>query len=366
MLNKRMSVIDSSGIRKVFDLAAKIDNPINLSIGQPDFDVPDEIKEASINAIRKGKNRYTLTQGITELREAVREFLEKEKKIPARLEEVVITSGVSGALVLAFLALFGEGDEIIIPDPYFVMYKHLLRLFGATPVYADTYPDFKLTAERIEPLISSKTRAIIAGSPSNPTGAVIIKEDWIEIVELAKKKNLLIISDEIYDSFVYDAEIFSPGSIYENVLTMGGFSKSHAMTGWRLGYTVGPKEIISAMITVQQYSFVCAPSMVQEAGLTALKVDTSEKRELYRKKRNKLIAALKNKYKICGGQGAFYLFVEVPKGTAAEFCQRAITEEKLLIIPGNVFSERDTHFRISYAASDETLERGIAALNKLA
>jgi aspartate/methionine/tyrosine aminotransferase len=365
-LNDRMNLIDSSGIRKVFDLAAKLENPINLSIGQPDFDVPGPVKHAAMEAIWNGRNRYTLTQGVGPLREALVDHLREKKGIACGVENVIVTSGVSGALVLAFLALFGRGDEVIVPDPYFVMYKHLLRIFDGTPVYADTYPDFKMTAARVAPLITPKTKAIIVGSPSNPTGVILEENEWSDLVELARHHNLLILSDEIYDAFVYDAAPFSPGSIYENVLTMGGFSKSHGMTGWRLGYTAGPVEIIRAMITLQQYTFVCAPSMVQEAGLVALGYDTDEFRERYKAKRDKMVSALSAKYRIAPSGGAFYLFLAAPGGSATEFCSRAITEKKLLTIPGNVFSERDTHFRLSYAASEEMLDRGIEALLDLA
>lgn len=349
-------MIDSSGIRKVFDLAATLENPINLSIGQPDFDVDDAIKQAAIDAIHAGKNRYTLTQGIPPLRQALAARLQVD------VDRIMVTSGVSGGLVLAFMALFGKGDEVIVPDPYFVMYKSLLKLYDATPAIVDTYPDFKLTAERIATHITPRTKAIIVGSPSNPTGVVLSESEWREIVALARKHDLLIISDEIYDAFVYDEPPFSPGSIYENVLTLGGFSKSHGMTGWRLGYAAGPIEIIRAMITLQQYTFVCAPSMVQEAGVKALTIPTDRYREAYKKKRDKMIAALSGKYKIAPTGGAFYLFPEAPGGNATNFCMRAIEEKKLLLIPGNVFSERDTHFRLSYAASDETLDRGIEAL----
>lgn len=366
-LHERMNLIDSSGIRKVFDLAATLSDPINLSIGQPDFDVPDAVKEAAIAAIRAGKNRYTLTQGTLELRDAVRRHLEAEKGVAVGADQVMISSGVSGGLVLAFLACFGPGDEVIIPDPYFVMYKHLLRLFGATPVYADTYPDFQLTAERVESLITPRTRAIIAGSPGNPTGAVLSEASWRGLVALAEKHDLLLLSDEIYDAFCYDGKPFSPGAISEKVLTMGGFSKSHAMTGWRLGYAAGPADVIKAMITLQQYTFVCAPSMVQEAAAeAALAFSPAEYRESYRAKRDRMIEALKGKYRIEGAQGAFYLFAEAPGGDATAFCTRAIQERKLLVIPGGVFSERDTHFRLSYAASDRMLERGIEALLALA
>lgn len=369
-LHERMSRIDSSGIRKVFDLAATMDDPINLSIGQPDFDVPEPVKEAAIAAIRAGKNRYTLTQGTEGLRRGVREHLAATKGIEAKPEEIMISSGVSGGLVLAFLAAFGAGDEVIVPDPYFVMYKHLLRIFDATPVYADTYPDFQLTAERVAPLITPRTRAIIVGSPANPTGVVLTEESWRGLIELARKHDLLIISDEIYDAFVYDRRPFSPGAEHDRVLTLGGFSKSHAMTGWRLGYAAGPAELIRAMITLQQYTFVCAPSMVQEAAAdAALALSTAGHRELYRARRDRMLEALAGKYRIAGAQGAFYLFIEVPESAApnaTEFSLRAIREKKLLVIPGNVFSERDTHFRLSYAASDAMIDRGLEALLALA
>lgn len=361
-LNERMKLIDSSGIRKVFDLAAKLENPINLSIGQPDFDVHPAIKDSAIEAIGIGRNRYTLTQGIPPLREAIRDHLSREKDVSVELDQIIVTSGVSGALVLAFMTLFGPGDEVIVPDPYFVIYKSLLQMYGAKPVLVDTYPDFKLTAERVKPLITDRTKAIILGSPSNPTGVVLNEKEWKDLVDLARERNLLIISDEIYDAFVYDDKPFSPGSIYPNTLTLGGFSKSYAMTGWRLGYCAGPSEIIKAMITLQQYTFVCAPSMVQEAGIKALSLSTEDVRRSYKAKRDKMIKALSPKYKIAPTGGAFYLFPEAPGGSATKFCMRAIEEKKLLLIPGNVFSDRDTHFRLSYAASDEMLDRGIEAL----
>lgn len=366
LLNERMNLIDSSGIRKVFDLAATLKDPINLSIGQPDFDVPDVVKDEAIRAIKNGHNRYTLTQGIPQLRCAVASHLGKTKGMACGEDDVVITSGVSGGLMLAFLALFGRGDEVIIPDPYFVMYKHLVRIFDATPVYADTYPDFQMRAACVEKLITPRTKAILVGSPSNPTGAVLDRGAWDELIALCRRRDILLISDEIYDEFVYDAPAFSPASVYEKTLTLGGFSKSYAMTGWRLGYAVGPPELVKAIITLQQYSFVCAPSMVQDAGLAALGVDPTPFRAVYKAKRDKLVRALTGVYRMAPAGGAFYLFPEAPGGHGTAFCTRAAQEKKLLIIPGCVFSERDTHFRLSYAVSDEMLDRGIEALLDLA
>lgn len=363
MIAKRMAKLDASGIRKVFDLAAKLENPINLSIGQPDFDVPDPVKEAAIQAIRNGHNRYTATQGIPQLHAALRKHILKHKHFEP--ESLLVTSGVSGALVLAFLVLINEGDEVLIPDPYFVMYKHLVNLCHGVPVYIDTYPDFRVTAERIKPHITPKTKMLLLNSPANPTGAVTEKAELEKIAALAKKHNLLIISDEIYDFFSYDAKPFSIGSIYPHTLVMGGFSKSHAMTGWRLGYVTGPHGMVDEMAKLKQYSFVCAPSFAQYAGVKALETDTSHYCEQYRHKRDLMYNGLREAgYEVEKPGGAFYIFPKVPWGTDHEFVAEAI-QHKLLIIPGSVFSEKGTHMRISYAATDETIKRGLAVLKAL-
>jgi len=363
MIARRMAKIDSSGIRRVFDLAARLEDPVNLSIGQPDFPVPEPVREAAKQAIDAGFNRYTVTQGIAEFREALAERLRREKGYEP--EALFITSGVSGGLLLAFLALFEPGDEVLIPDPYFVMYKHLVNLAGATPVFVDTYPDFRATAARLEPYLSERTKAVLLNSPANPTGAVLNAEELREVADLAQRRGVLLISDEIYDAFVYDGPYASAAPLAERTLLLGGFSKSHAMTGWRLGYAAGPADLIGEMVKLQQFSFVCAPSFAQYAGLRALEVDTSEHREAYRRKRDRLYEGLKDRFDVAKPGGAFYMFPRAPWGTATEFVSQAIANG-LLVIPGGVFSERDTHFRIAYAAADETIERGIEILNRLA
>ncbi len=364
MIAKRMAKLDSSGIRKVFDLAAAMKNPINLSIGQPDFDVPEPVKEAAIEAIRAGKNRYTVTQGIPQLHEALRRRIVRDKGVEP--EGILVASGVSGALMLAVLVLVNEGDEVIIPDPYFVMYKHLVNLCAGTPVFVDTYPDFRVTAERIAKKITPKTRLLLLNSPANPTGAVMDDAELPKIAALAKKHNLVVISDEIYDFFSYEGPRKSIAAIYPNTLLMGGFSKSHAMTGWRLGYVAGPKEIVAEMTKLQQFSFVCAPSFAQVAGVTALETDTSPFREQYRAKRDLIYNGLRDAgYEVQKPEGAFYIFPKAPWGTDQEFVAEAIRNE-LLIIPGSVFSERATHLRISYAATDETIRRGLDVLRRIA
>ena len=363
MIARRMARIDSSGIRKVFDLAAGLKDPVNLSIGQPDFDVPAPVREAAKQAIDRGLNKYTLTQGTAELREAVAAFLRREKGYEP--EALFITSGVSGGLLLAFLVLFEPGDEVVIADPYFVMYKHLVNLVGATPVFVDTYPDFRATAARIEPHLTARTKAILLNSPCNPTGAVLEEADLREVADLARRRGVLIISDEIYDAFCYDGRYASAAPLAERALLLGGFSKSHAMTGWRLGYAAGPKDIIGEMVKLQQFSFVCAPSFAQAAGVKALEVDTTPFRDAYRRKRDLVCDGLRARFDLETPGGAFYVFPKAPWGTGTEFVAAAI-RAGLLIIPGNVFSERDTHFRISYAAPDEALRRGVDILNRLA
>ncbi|MGQ3683568.1 MAG: pyridoxal phosphate-dependent aminotransferase [Candidatus Loosdrechtia sp.] len=358
-----MSKLDSSGIRKVFDLAQKMKNPVNLSIGQPDFDVPEEIKAQAVMAVNDGMNKYTVTQGIPELRNILLEKLQKERGINAG--SIMITSGVSGALTLAFMVLVNPDDEVLIPDPFFVSYKHLTSFCGGKPVLVNTYPDFKLTAARIQPFITQKTKMLVINSPANPTGIIYSLQDIKEIAELAKKHNLIVISDEIYHYYDYSGEFESIGRYYENTLIVDGFSKCFAMTGWRMGYAAGPATIINEMIKLQQYTFVCAPSFAQYAISRSLETDLSKHIASYRKKRDLLYDGLKDTYQMVRPGGAFYLFPQVPWGTDEEFVSAAI-KENLLIIPGSVFSERHTHFRISYAASEETIQLGIDILHKLA
>ena len=357
-----MQGFEASGIRKVFDLAQKIKNPINLSIGQPDFDVPDEIKQEAVRAIESGFNRYTITQGIPELSEKVLQKVKTEQDIICN--SIMITSGVAGALTLAFLVLINPGDEILVPDPYFVSFKHLIKFCGGDIKYIDTYPDFELTPDRVLSSISSRSKILLINSPSNPTGVVCKPQHIIEICEIAKKHNLIIISDEIYRKFIYDTSYQSVGKFHENTLTCNGFSKSYAMTGWRLGSAIGPKKIIDEMIKLQQYTYICAPSFAQIAGVKALDVDISMYIEDYKKKRDFVFDGLKDRYNLIKPEGAFYLFPQVPTGTDEEFATRAIDKD-LLIIPGSVFSEKNSHFRLSYAAPIETLERGIDVLNSM-
>jgi aspartate aminotransferase/aminotransferase len=237
---------------------------------------------------------------------------------------------------------------------------------GGKAVFIDTYPDFQLTAERVTPHITDRTKVLLISSPSNPTGVVTSDDTWKQLVELCESRGILLISDEIYDVFHYAGQCPSPAAFSDQFLVLRGFSKTYAMTGWRLGYAIGPKAIIEQMTKLQQYTFVCAPSMVQQAGLAALDVDMSDYVASYSRKRDRVIEKLSPHFELTMPGGAFYAFPKVPTGeTATQFVQRAIARE-LLIIPGNVFSERDTHFRISYACADDMLDRGLNLLIELA
>ncbi len=362
LTSRRAGRIDASGIRKVFDLAAKLENPINLSIGQPDFDVPDACKAAAIEAIEAGVNRYTVTQGDAGLRDAVRADLARE--FGTFDAPLLITSGVSGGILLALLATLDEGDEVLVPDPYFVMYKHLVNLVGATPVFVDTYPDFRVRADRLEAAVTEKTRMLVLNSPTNPTGAVMGAEDLAAAIDVARRHNLVVLSDEIYNLFTYDGPCPSAWPLYDRVILLRGFSKTYAMTGWRLGYAAGPAEVIGAMTTLQQYTFVCAPAPFQTAAVQALETNPTPVVEEYRRRRDVIYEGLADRFNVEKPGGAFYIFPEAPGGKGTPFVEQAIGAG-VLVIPGGVFSERDTHFRISFATRVETLQRGIEALNRL-
>ena len=297
------------------------------------------------------------------LRDKIKEKLIREKQFEP--EDVFITSGVSGGIFLSFLAILNPGDELIVMDPYFVMYKHLSRLIGAVPRYLDLEDDFSVNIESLKKLVTNKTKMIVLNSPGNPTGAINSAEELKEIAEIADKWGLLVVSDEIYDGFVYEKEYQSIGRFYPNTLILGGFSKEYAMTGWRVGYAAGQSKLINEMLKLQQYTFVCSPSMAQYAAVTALDYDTVEIRKKYAMKRDIIYNGLKDFFDVTKPDGAFYIFPKAPGGSGVEFVKKAI-ENNLLIIPGNVFSEHDTHFRISFAASSDTLYKGIDVLVNIA
>lgn len=362
LISDRLRNIKPSGVRRIFDLARQMKDPINLSIGEPDFDIPEPLKEEGIDWIRKGFNKYTPTQGIPELREKIASHL-KMKRI--HFEEVMVTAGVTGGLLLASLALINPGDEVIIPDPYFVMYEYQVLLMGGIPVFVDTYPEFRLKEEEIVRKLSKKTKLIIINSPNNPAGTVYPKDDLMMVAKIARERDLFILSDDIYDNFVFDAPTCPcMGQLYEKTLTFGGFSKGWGMTGWRLGYAAGPRDILQQMITLQQYTFSSVNSFAQKAAIKALDFNVDDYIRQYKRKRDLIYEGLKGKFHVQKPQGAFYIFPEVPGRNGDAFVERAI-QNNLFVVPGSVFSKRNTHVRISFAASEETLLKGIEVLNRI-
>ncbi len=362
-LSTRRGWIDSSGIRKVFDLAAKMKDPINLSIGQPDFDVPESVKDSLIQAVKSGKNRYTLTAGIPELKEAVANHY-RAKGIA--FEDVIITSGTSGGLFLSLLGLMDPGDGVMFTDPYFVMYKHLVKFLGGEPLYIDTYPHFHLTREMLEAAWKPNARILIINSPNNPTGIVYSEAECKMAAEFAKERDLVLISDEIYDRFCFDGELHTPAKFHDSPVILSGLSKSVGMTGWRIGWAAGPRDLIQAMTEIQQYTFVCAPSIAQEAALEALKFDGSHILEDYTHRRDLIYNGLLERgFEVSKPGGAFYIFPAAPSGDGDAFVKEAI-ENNLLVVPGSVFSEKKSHFRISFAATEGTLNAGLDVLGRLA
>jgi aspartate aminotransferase/aminotransferase len=364
-LAQRTAQFDSSGIRKVFDLAARMKNPINLSIGQPDFPVPAAVKAAAREAIDADKNGYSQTQGVAPLLEKLQARINVKYGHDDR--RVLVTSGTSGALVLAMLALVDPGDEVIIFDPYFVMYPALVAMVGGKPVYVDTYPDFKIDLAKVEAAITPRTKVILFNSPANPTGVVADESAARGLAELAAKHNIALVSDEIYRLFCYNGALPSPAATNPNTIVVDGFSKTYGVTGWRLGWAHGPAAIIEKMTMLQQFTYVCAPHPLQWAALAAFDVDMTAQAAEYARRRDFIVNGLRDAgYEVAPTGGAFYVFPKVPEaaGSGHDFVARTI-ENELLIIPGGIFSRRDTHFRISYAASQAMLDRGLKVLRKL-
>ncbi len=391
MISDRANGIDASGIRRIFALASSLDDPINLSIGQPDFVVPEPIRRGAIDAIDHHINGYTLTQGLPTLLAKVNDWLGHDLgwdvqtvNTPGHTGPVsMITSGTSGALVLAFMALLNPGDECIIPDPYFVAYPHWATLVGAKAVTVDTYPDFKLTAERIEPLINERTKFVLLNTPSNPAGVVMSKDECIKLRALCRSRGVLLITDEIYDEFAFadvttdacardasQARCPSPARIegaHDDVLLIRGFGKTYGCTGWRLGYAAGPKAIVEQMAKLQQYTFVCAPAPLQAGVEACFETDMSSFVDEYQSRRDLVLEKLGSLTEIASPGGAFYAFIKVPEHlgiTGTAFAEKAI-ERNLLVIPGGAFSSRDTHFRISFATQRDKLTQGLDILAEL-
>ncbi len=376
-INPTVQSFPSSGIRKFFDMATEVKDVISLGVGEPDFVTPWHIREASIYSLEKGYTMYTSNQGLSELREAIARDLDTTYGVTydAR-RELLITVGVSEGMDLALRALLFPGDEVLIPEPSYVSYGPCVVMAGGVPVYMQTSveDDFRLTAERVEASITSRTKALLLCYPNNPTGAVMNRRELVAISELVKQHNLIVFSDEIYDKLTYDGEhtCFSslPG-MRERTVLLNGFSKAYAMTGWRVGYVAGNADFIGAMTKIHQYTMLCAPIMAQMAALEALKNGKDGMRRMvqeYNRRRHVVIQAFKDMGISCFEPGgAFYAFPEIaPTGlTCEEFAEKLLLEEKVAVVPGNAFGPSGEGFiRCSYAASMEDLMEAFRRMNR--
>ncbi|MDX9910353.1 MAG: aminotransferase class I/II-fold pyridoxal phosphate-dependent enzyme [Phycisphaerales bacterium] len=390
----RVDTLPGSGVRRIFDLATRMRDPVNLSIGQPDFPVPEAIKRGAIEAISGNDNGYSNTLGVPALRTRVAQWLGADlgwddvaiDGVGAGSRRVIITSGTSGAIYLAFMAMLAPGDEVILPDPYFVAYPPMALLCGAKPVYCDTYPDFRMTAERVEKLITPRTKAVLFNTPSNPGGVVASSRECRDMLDLCRARGIVLISDEIYDEFTYPAfrtertsrevdgafraRCPSPartGDDSRDVLLIRGFGKTYGVTGWRLGYAAGPRDLIEAMAKMQQFTFVCPPTPLQAGVACAYDVDMDPVVLAYQKRRDMVVSRLREVTEVPEPGGAFYAFAKVPERlglSATAFVERCV-EREVLVVPGGAFSSRDTHIRLSYAVREDKLERGLSVLCEL-
>ncbi len=363
----RLNHFDSSDFRKAIERQQKLVNPIDLSVGIPEDLTAKHIKAAGIKAIKSNHTVYTPANGILELRQAIAKKIKNDNGlIHHNAENVTIVPGLTTGQLLVYLATLDPGDEVIVFDPYYPPYTSVANMVGAHVIYSPTSADFQPNLSLVESSITNRTKMIIVNSPNNPSGAVYPEATLRKIAQIAKEHNLLVVSDEIYENFVYgDTKHFSIGSIYPNTLTMNGFSKEFAMTGWRLGYISGPKDIIEAINELQQYTVMSSSSIAQYAALAAIS-KSSPLNGKYLKKRNYVVSELKKMHlEVAGADGAYYVFFKAPGGlTDLEFVDIA-SEHNLILVPGRAFSRSNGHVRLSYGTNLKSLKKGIEILKTI-
>ncbi|MED3982607.1 aminotransferase A [Peribacillus simplex] len=369
LINPLVKDVQISGIRKFYNMVADIEGTISLTIGQPDFPTPMHIKEAAKQAIDNDYTVYTHNAGYLELREAASKYVKDKYKLsydPAN--EVLVTSGASEGIDITFRTILIPGNEVILPGPVYPGYEPIIKMCGATPVYADTTKNgFRLTADIIEKYITDHTRCIVLPYPSNPTGVTLSAEELLDIAELVRGKDIFILADEIYSELVFDQEHVSIATfLKEQTIVLNGLSKSHSMTGWRIGLLFAPVAISQHILKVHQYNVTCAASISQRAALAALTAgrdDAIPMKIEYARRREYVYSRLQAmKLEIVKPNGAFYFFIKLPEGYASslDFCLKLVQQEKVAVVPGDAFSPLgEGYFRISYAYSMETLEKAL-------
>lgn len=376
IISEKVRNIPPSGIRKFFDLILNMEGVISLGVGEPDFATPWHIRDVGIYSLEQGYTSYTSNAGLMELREAIRQRLFKDYELNySAQDEILITVGVSEGLDLALRAIINPGDEVIIPEPCYVSYKSCTVLTDGVSVPIDTAnTKFKVTREQIEKAITGKTKAILLSYPNNPTGAIMTQQELLEIAEVVKKYDLIVISDEIYSLLTYEQKHTSFAELPEmrdNTILLNGFSKGYAMTGWRIGYAAGNKEIISAMTKIHQYTMLCASIMGQKAAIEALKNGKATVQEMtdeYNQRRRVIVKGLNEIGLECDMPGgAFYAFPSIKTTglSSEEFAEKLLFEEKVAVVPGNVFGScGEGYIRCSYATSLEKIEEALERIGK--
>ena len=379
-LNARVAAVPPSGIRRFFDLAATMKDTISLGVGEPDFITPYHIRNAAINSIVDGETQYTPNRGLLALREEISGYLQKRYQITYDPQkEILVTVGASESIDVALRALISDGDEVLVPEPSYVSYSPSVIFAGGTPVGVETREDtdFRLSAQRVREAITPRTKALILPYPNNPTGAVMGREELEELAQAVRERELLVISDEIYSELTYGGEHLSFASLpgmWPYTLTINGFSKSFAMTGWRVGYICGPGELISVMNKIHQYGILCAPRQGQAAALEALRSgrengyeDVMQMRESYNRRRRLMVDGLRKMGLHCfEPRGAFYVFPSIQStGLSSEtFCERLLQEKRVACVPGTAFGPcGEGYIRCSSATAVDKLN---VALERMA
>ena len=375
MIAKKVVDIPPSGIRKFFDVANEIGDAISLGVGEPDFDTPWHIREEGIYSLEKGKTIYSANAGLLELRQEICRYTARRFDLTySPTKQCLVTVGGSEGIDLAMRTLLEPGEEVIVPEPSFVSYKPCVVLAGgvAVPIPTKEENNFKLTAEELERAITPKTKILVLPYPNNPTGAIMEKEELEKIAEVLRDKNIIVLSDEIYAELTYGKKHVSIASIpgmYERTIVLNGFSKAFAMTGWRLGYALGPAPIIQMMTKVHQFALMCAPTTSQYAGIEAMRNGDEDVRimqEAYDRRRRVMVEGFRSMGLSCfEPEGAFYVFPNITRTglTSEEFCEKLLLDQRVVVVPGTAFGESGEGFvRASYAYSVEAIKEALARI----
>lgn len=358
----RALALKTSIIRDMFDRGRLNPDIVDLSIGQTEFDVPPAVKQAARDALDGECGRYSPTEGYPEVVDAVRAHLRRTAGLPEH-EDVIVTAGATGAINLAILLFAGPGDEVLLPDPGFSLYRALVGIAGATATTYALSTDFQLRADAVAAAMTERTRLVVINNPSNPTGTVFARDQLAAVAALCAERGVPILSDEVYQAYTYEGVHTSIKSFPDVCsLLIGGPGKSHGMAGWRFGWGAGPREAIDRMRTIQQYTYTCPPTLTQLAARAVLDLDPAPIVARHRARRDHVVARLADAgFAFTRPTGAFYIFPRVPWGTDFTFCEAA-ARAGVLVVPGTAFGSTDRHFRLSYSAPDDRLDRGLDIL----